>query len=64
MKREALASLLIFPITVNSIDIHLVLDGGLFTPGAIMGNVLLVLNIYFLCQNRPAYASLLAKNEL
>ena len=61
--RTALASLLILPITVNIIGFHLFLDGGLFTPGAIMGDLLLVLNVYFLYQNRSAYASLLKTND-
>ena len=62
MKREALAAILILPITVNIVAFHLFLDSGLFTPGAIMGNVLLLLNAYFLWQNRATYASLLKKS--
>ncbi len=58
-KREALAAILITPITVNIVAFHLFLDGGLFTGGAIMGNVLLILNIYFLYQNREKYRELL-----
>ncbi|MEK9160186.1 MAG: hypothetical protein AAB383_05665 [Patescibacteria group bacterium] len=58
-KRVALAALLILPITVNIVGFHLFLDGGLFTPGAIMADVLLVLNLYFLWQERKAYSSLL-----
>ena len=61
-KREALAAILILPITVNIVAFHLFLDGGLLTPGAIMGNALLLLNGYFLWQNRAAYAPLLEKN--
>ncbi len=61
VKREALAAILILPITVNIIAFHSFLDGGLFKPGAMMGNALLILNIYFLWQNRTAYASLLEK---
>ncbi len=61
-KREALAALLILPITVNIIAFHLFLDSGLLTPGAIMGDVLLLLNIFFLWQNRAKYASLCAKS--
>jgi hypothetical protein len=57
--RTALAALLILPLTVNIIGFHLVLDGGLFTPGAIMGNILLALNVYFLWQNRGQYQFLL-----
>ncbi len=58
-KREALAAILILPITVNIVAFHLFLDGGLLTPGAIMGNALFVLNVYFLWQHRAAYASLM-----
>lgn len=59
--RTALAALLILPITVNIISFHLFLDGGLFTAGAILANVLFLLNLYFLWQNRARYASLLEK---
>jgi hypothetical protein len=59
-KRTAAAALLILPFTVNIVAFHLVLDGGLFTAGAIMGNVLLVLNVYFLWQYRTTYKQLLA----
>lgn len=58
-KRVALAALLILPITVNIVGFHLFLDGGLFTPGAVMANVFLVLNLYFLWQERKEYRSLL-----
>jgi putative oxidoreductase len=58
-KRVALAALLILPITVNIIGFHLFLDGGLLTPGAAMGNILLLLNLYFLWQSRKEYSSLM-----
>ncbi|MGL5831317.1 MAG: hypothetical protein ACRCZE_04180, partial [Candidatus Altimarinota bacterium] len=58
MSRTALAALLILPITVNIIGFHAFLDGGLLTPGAIMGNILLVLNVYFLWYSRKTYAPL------
>lgn len=58
-KRVALAALLILPITVNIVGFHLFLDGGLFTGGAVMANVLLVLNLTFLWQERKEYTSLL-----
>lgn len=61
--RMALASLLVLPITVNIVAFHAVIDGGLFTAGAVMGNVLLLLNIFFLWQNRARYTSLLAKSN-
>lgn len=60
--RMALAALLILPITVNIVGFHMFLDGGLFTAGAIMGNVLLLINIYFLWQNRVQYKVLWNKS--
>lgn len=62
-KRMPLAMLLILPITLNIIGFHLVLDGGLFTPGAIMGNILLVLNAYYLWKHRASYKSLLEASK-
>jgi hypothetical protein len=50
--RVALASILILPITVNIIGFHAFLDGGLLKAGAVMGNILLLLNVYFLYQSR------------
>ena len=58
MKRTALAALLLLPITLNIICFHLFLDGGLFTAGAIMANMVFLLNLYFLWQNRARYMSL------
>jgi len=61
MNRMALAALLILPITVNIVGFHAFLDGGLLNAGAIMGNVLFLINIYFLWQNRDRYKTLWAK---
>lgn len=61
--RVALSALLLLPITVNIVAFHLVLDGGLLTAGALMGNILLLLNLYFLWQSRGQYASLLKKSS-
>ncbi len=58
-KREALAALLIAPITVNVVAFHLFLDGGLLTGGALLGNIMLLLNAYLLWKNREAYKPLL-----
>lgn len=58
-KREPLAALLLLPITLNIVGFHLVLDGGLFMPGAIMGNILLLINAYLLWKHRMAYKSLI-----
>lgn len=60
-KRVALAALLLLPLTVNIVGFHLFLDGGLLTAGAIMADALLVLNVYFLWQNRARYTALLEK---
>jgi hypothetical protein len=62
MNRMALAALLILPITVNIISFHMFLDGGLFTAGAVMANALLILNVYFLWQNRSQYKGLWSKS--
>jgi hypothetical protein len=58
-RRETLAALLMLPITVNIIGFHAFLDGGLLTAGAIMGNMLLIVNIYFLWKNRKQLTVLL-----
>lgn len=60
-KREALAAILILPITLNIVGFHLFLDGGLFTSGAIMGNVLFLLNLYFIWKNKEQYAGLIRR---
>lgn len=64
MKRTALAALLILPITVNIISFHLFLDGGLLTGGAILANILALLNLYFLWQNREQYRDLWEKSAV
>ena len=58
-RREALAALLVLPISLNVVAFHLVLDGGLLTSGAVLGNLMLVLNLYLLWRNRASYAVLL-----
>jgi hypothetical protein len=63
-RRTALAALLILPITVNVVAFHLVLDGGLLTGGAVLGNVMLLINAYFLWQHRHRYAPLLAASAM
>lgn len=62
-KREALAALLILPLTVNIIGFHAFVDGGLFNAGSIMADLLVILNVYFLYQNRNAYKPLLAPRK-
>jgi putative oxidoreductase len=58
-RRTALATLLILPITVNVVGFHAFLDGGLLMPGAIPGNIMLLINLYFLWQHRREYRPLL-----
>jgi hypothetical protein len=60
-RRTALAALLVLPITVNVVAFHAFLDGGLLTGGAIPGNIMLLINAYFLWQHRREYAPLLAQ---
>jgi hypothetical protein len=58
-RRTALAALLILPITVNVVAFHAFLDGGLLTPGAVLGNIMLLINAYLLWQCRREYQPLL-----
>ena len=62
-RRTALAALLILPITVNVVAFHAFLDGGLLTAGAVLGNVMLLINAYLLWQHRREYAPLLAQTS-
>ncbi|MBY0328606.1 hypothetical protein K2Q02_00715 [Patescibacteria group bacterium] len=57
-RRTALAALLLLPVTINIVAFHGFLDGGLLTTGALMGDVLFLLNIYFLWKNCDAYKQL------
>ncbi len=61
MNRMALAALLLLPLMINIVSFHAFLDGGLFSMGAIMADMLLVINVYFLWQNRTRYRALWAK---
>jgi hypothetical protein len=63
-KREALAALLVAPITANIVGFHLFLDGGLFTAGAIMVNVMLAINLYLVWKYRSAYQALLQPRQI
>ena len=62
--RMALLAILILPITVNIFSFHTFLDGGMFTGGAVMANILLALNVYFLWQNREKYKIFWDKSAL
>lgn len=60
-RRTGLAALLVLPITVNVVAFHAVLDGGLLTPGAVLADIMLLINAYFLWEHRREYAPLLAR---
>jgi putative oxidoreductase len=62
-RRTALAALLILPITVNVVAFHAFLDGGLLTGGAVLGNIMLAINAYFLWQHRCEYRPLLQQTS-
>lgn len=62
-KREPLAALLELPISLNVVAFHLVLDGGLFTGGAWLGNLMLILNIYLLWFYRDTLSVLIQKSK-
>lgn len=61
--RTALAALLILPITVNVVGFHAVLDGGLLTAGASLGNIMLLINLYFLWRHRQQYRPLVERTS-
>ena len=58
-KREPLAALLELPISLNVVAFHLVIDGGLFTSGAWLGNLMLIINVYLLWKYKAALRPLL-----
>lgn len=62
-RRTALAALLILPITVNVVAFHAFLDGGLLTGGAVLGNIMLLINAYLLWKHRREYAPLLTRTS-
>lgn len=64
MGRTALAAILALPITLNVVAFHLFLDGGLLTAGASLGNLLLLINLYFIWANRAQYMRLLDKSAV
>lgn len=60
-KREVVAALLELPITLNVVAFHLVIDGGLLTAGASLGNLMLLLNVYLLWVHRGALRTLIER---
>ena len=60
-RRVALAMIIALPVTVNVVAFHLFMDGGLFTSGALLGNIMLLINVYFIWQERAVFAPLLEK---
>jgi Na+/phosphate symporter len=62
--RIALAILLLLPITANVIGFHLFLDGGLFTAGAQMGNIMALIHGYFMWKYRWEYTQLFKKSSM
>lgn len=62
-KREALAAALELPIALNIIGFHAYLDGGIFTAGALMGNVFFIIILYFIYIRRSSFAQLFAKHS-
>ena len=61
-KRAALAAVLVFPVTVNVVAFHAFMDGGLLTSGALLGNIMFIINVYFFWHHREQYRQLLAKS--
>ncbi len=61
--RVPLSMLLILPITANVVGFHLFLDGGLFTMGALFGNIMAAINLYFIWKYRRAYQPLLERTR-
>jgi len=63
IKREALAGVLMLPISVNVFAFHAFIDGGIFTAGAIMANTFFLFNLYIIFKYRSAYKDLFAKRS-
>ena len=63
-RHMALAALLVLPITVNVVAFHAFIDGGLLTGGALLGNIMLLLNVYFLWHCRDHYSGIWEKSAM
>lgn len=58
MNKMALVAILIAPMTVNVIAFHAIVDTGLISPSASLGIPLLLINAFFLWDNRATYKNL------
>ena len=63
MKRTLLAAFLALPITVNVIGFHAFLDGGLFTTGALLGNVMALINLYLVYLHKDEVQQLFLQDK-
>lgn len=58
MRRDALAAVILAPLSVNVICFHTFVDTGLISPSASLGILLFVFNAFFLWDNRKKYKAL------
>ncbi len=64
MKRTLFSALLALPVTVNVVGFHAFLDGGLLTGGALLGNVMALINLYLVYLYRNELRILLKKDSI
>jgi hypothetical protein len=62
-RREVVGALLALPISLNVVGFHFWLDGGLLTAGAVMGNVMLTINLYLLYFHRNKLVALAKQDK-
>jgi hypothetical protein len=62
-RREVVGALLALPISLNVVGFHFWLDGGLLTAGAVMGNVMLTINLYLLYIHRDKLVALAKQDK-
>lgn len=58
MRRDALAAVILAPLSVNIICFHAFVDTGLLSASPILGEILFLLNAFFLWDNRKKYKAL------
>ncbi len=58
INRTALAAIILAPFTVNVVLFHIFAEYGLFHPSAILADLLLILNAFFLWTERKKYKAL------